>query len=355
MDIFPAVPGTILELGKKGTNKTRAWRFDVRKWVEEYPAGQVYVLHQQYGLSGPTPVSYTEMQDDGFIDWIIGSGDVSVVGKGLCELVMVDSNGERAKTATWVTNTTATICPDGDDPPLDVDPPDPVQGWVEDVLDAATDIYTIRSDSEAWAVGKRNGVDVPSTDDTYENNSKYYSQQAGGYATDAATAKTAAETAQGKAETAQGKAEDAQTAAETAQTAAETAQGKAEDAQTAAETAQGKAEDAQTAAETAQGKAEDAQDAAEDAQTAAEVAQAAAEAAVGAYNSMTATATQLSPDATPTASIDHTGAHPVLQLGIPKGKSGVYVGSSTPTDSDVNVWIDPSGGPNVSIANGEAF
>ena len=29
-------------------------------------------------------------------------------------------------------------------------------------------------DAEAWAVGKRNGVDVPSTDETYDNNAKYW-------------------------------------------------------------------------------------------------------------------------------------------------------------------------------------
>ena len=34
------------------------------------------------------------------------------------------------------------------------------------------------SNAEAWAVGKRGGVDVPSTDPTYHNNSKYYAQQA---------------------------------------------------------------------------------------------------------------------------------------------------------------------------------
>lgn len=33
-------------------------------------------------------------------------------------------------------------------------------------------------DAEAWAVGQRNGSDVPSTDPTYHNNAKYYSQQA---------------------------------------------------------------------------------------------------------------------------------------------------------------------------------
>ncbi len=32
--------------------------------------------------------------------------------------------------------------------------------------------------SEAWAVGTRNGTAVPSTDETYENNSKYYAEQA---------------------------------------------------------------------------------------------------------------------------------------------------------------------------------
>ena len=32
--------------------------------------------------------------------------------------------------------------------------------------------------AEAWAVGQRNGVDVPSTDPTYHNNAKYYAEQA---------------------------------------------------------------------------------------------------------------------------------------------------------------------------------
>lgn len=40
---------------------------------------------------------------------------------------------------------------------------------------------TSESNSEAWAVGQRGGTDVPSTDPTYENNSKYYSEQSGHY------------------------------------------------------------------------------------------------------------------------------------------------------------------------------
>jgi hypothetical protein len=58
--------------------------------------------------------------------------------------------------------------------------------------------------AEAWAVGQRGGVDVPETDPTWNNNSKYYAQQAAGSATAAGNAQTAAETAQGEAEAAAG-------------------------------------------------------------------------------------------------------------------------------------------------------
>ena len=48
-------------------------------------------------------------------------------------------------------------------------------------------------DSEAWAVGQREGVDVPDTDETYRNNSKYYSQQSANSAQSALTTKTECE------------------------------------------------------------------------------------------------------------------------------------------------------------------
>lgn len=44
----------------------------------------------------------------------------------------------------------------------------------EDAQSAAQDA----EDAEAWAVGKRNGVDVPTNDPAYQNNAKYYKEQA---------------------------------------------------------------------------------------------------------------------------------------------------------------------------------
>lgn len=54
---------------------------------------------------------------------------------------------------------------------------------------------TASSNSEAWAVGQRGGSDVPSTDETYHNNSKYYAGLADDRATDAEQAKQDAEDA----------------------------------------------------------------------------------------------------------------------------------------------------------------
>lgn len=169
-------------------------------------------------------------------------------------------------------------------------------------------------DAEAYAAGTRNGVPVTSGDVAYENNAKYYAEEAAGCVTAAGAAQDAAVVAQGKAEDAQAAAEAAQGEAEAAQAAAE---GFAEDAETQADNAAGSATAAagsataaagsataaagsaatagtrataaadsaeaagvaQTAAETAQEKAEYAQAVAEEAQGEAETAEAGAEVA----------------------------------------------------------------------------
>ena len=49
--------------------------------------------------------------------------------------------------------------------------------------DSETNAAASESNAEAWAVGERGGVPVEQTDDTYHNNSKYYSEQAAESAT----------------------------------------------------------------------------------------------------------------------------------------------------------------------------
>ena len=132
MEIICAASLAVLELGKRGTHRTRAIRFDVAEWQREYPDGTIFVLHKRPGEAYPTPVSYTET-GDGTMDWIISSGDVAVVGYGQCELVLMDKAGHRAKEITFSTHISESLCP------ADTEPPAAETGWIEQVMAAAMD------------------------------------------------------------------------------------------------------------------------------------------------------------------------------------------------------------------------
>lgn len=72
--------------------------------------------------------------------------------------------------------------------------------YSEQAAASAASIGDHAEDAEAWAVGTRDGSAVPSTDPAYHNNSKYYAQDAGDKATDAGTSATSASTNALKAE-----------------------------------------------------------------------------------------------------------------------------------------------------------
>ena len=65
---------------------------------------------------------------------------------------------------------------------------DDAEGFADDASGSAGNASQSAEDAEAWAVGKRGGVDVPDTDPTYENNSKYYAGQSRSAADDAMNA-----------------------------------------------------------------------------------------------------------------------------------------------------------------------
>lgn len=170
----------------------------------------------------------------------------------------------------------------------------------ENAAEAASEGIGYKEDSEAWAIGKRGGVDVGSSDVTYHNNSKYYAGQAAASSSAAnSEAAAAAQSARDAAASASGAAQSAANAtasknaaansADVAANAATAAQNHAISAASSATAASGSATaaansataaagsataagTAQTAAEAAQTAAETAQDAAEDAQEAAETA-----------------------------------------------------------------------------------
>ena len=90
------------------------------------------------------------------------------------------------------------------------------------------------TESEAWAVGKRDGVDVVTSDPVYHNNSKYYASVAEQHKSRAVTAETNAKASETSAAESLSNATAQATAAAAS---AETATDKANDAATSASNA----------------------------------------------------------------------------------------------------------------------
>jgi len=242
MRIVEAGACSFIPLGIRGENLATEVQFDISRWQQYYGEGTAQLIAQRQSDASPYPVTTT--QDGGTVSWVVTGADTAEAGVGSCELLYFV--GETlAKSMTWSTKVRDSL------DPADTDPPEPQQGWVEQVLaaaQAAEDAQTgaesaqeaaenaqqkaedaqdaaetaqtgaeaaqglaedAAEDAEAYAVGTRGGTAVPSGDPAYNNNAKYYSEQA--------------EDARDAAQTAQGLAEDAQEAAETAQAAAEAA------------------------------------------------------------------------------------------------------------------------------------
>lgn len=90
-------------------------------------------------------------------------------------------------------------------------------------VEAAVAKEEVLHEAEAWAVGQRDGVDVDEEDETYQNNSKYYAEEAEASQTAAASSERNAAASAVWAADSKDVVENAKTAAEAAQTAAEAA------------------------------------------------------------------------------------------------------------------------------------
>lgn len=97
-------------------------------------------------------------------------------GKGTAELVILDEeNDVKFASVNFAVYTEPAAVPDGSID-ADVQRAMEIAEEVQEIVDTAA--AEVKGEAEAWAVGQRDGQDVPSTDPTYENNAKYYAEQA---------------------------------------------------------------------------------------------------------------------------------------------------------------------------------
>jgi hypothetical protein len=173
MRTVAATPGTVIPIGRQGENEVVTVIFDTAAWPVELGAGSFQLVHKRVNDSTPYPCVIT-VDDDGNVNWLIKMADVHNVGFGCAQLsFIVDET--IAKSMIFTTSTLPSLGGGGD-------VPEPYQDWVDAVLEAGAHALIGASDSEAWAVGQRDGEDVPETDETWHNNSKYYSEVAAQHA-----------------------------------------------------------------------------------------------------------------------------------------------------------------------------
>jgi len=131
-----------------------------------------------YSPNGTAVIQGTKPDGRGFDYACTMSGNVvtanlteqmtAVAGQVRTQIVVTESTG-RTGTFVFILDVQRSALP------TDTDMSESDYQLIEQAIEAAQDAV---EDAEAWAVGQRGGQDVPSTDPTYENNSKYWAEVA---------------------------------------------------------------------------------------------------------------------------------------------------------------------------------
>ena len=120
-----------LLLGYQGESERTCVQFNMEAIAQEYPGGVVTLLVKRPGDTNPYPVLL--VQDGDIYSWYVGVADTSFDGDGECQLTY-QVGTVIVKTHKWPTHILESMTG------ATVDPPDPWESFVEDVLAAADEV-----------------------------------------------------------------------------------------------------------------------------------------------------------------------------------------------------------------------
>lgn len=164
-------PGDTINLGRQGENIAEQVQFDVAGWADLYGSGTYTLRLLRPGESIPYDVDVTVSGER--VLWNVSDTDTAIRGMGEAQLILTVGSIV-AKTQIYHTMITRSIAGDPT-------PPDPAQDWFDQVKGFSDAAEESASDAEAWAVGERGGQAVPQSDETYNNNAKYFASKANDY------------------------------------------------------------------------------------------------------------------------------------------------------------------------------
>lgn len=147
----------VLQVGYQGENEVTDVLFDISSWITEFGEGVAQLRVKRPGNSEEESYVLSLTITDGIAVWTVSETDTFNKGNGKVQLSYLVGNIVK-KAVIYPYKVGKSIV--GADNPVD-----PFDSWIER--------------SKAWAIGKTLGGDaVPETDETYQNNAKYYAEQA---------------------------------------------------------------------------------------------------------------------------------------------------------------------------------
>ena len=147
----------VLQVGYQGENEVTDVLFDISSWITEFGEGVAQLRVKRPGNSEDESYVLSLIITDGKAVWTVSETDTANKGNGKVQLSYMVGNIVK-KAVIYPYKVGKSIV--GADNPVD-----PFDSWIER--------------SKAWAIGETlDGGNVPETDETYQNNSKYYAEQA---------------------------------------------------------------------------------------------------------------------------------------------------------------------------------
>lgn len=147
----------VLQVGYQGENEVTDVLFDISSWITEFGDGVAQLRVKRPGNSEEESYVLSLTITDGIAVWTVSETDTFNKGNGKVQLSYMVGNIVK-KAVIYPYKVGKSIV--GADNPVD-----PFDSWIER--------------SKAWAIGETlDGDAVPETDETYQNNAKYYAEQA---------------------------------------------------------------------------------------------------------------------------------------------------------------------------------
>lgn len=160
----------VLQVGYQGENEVTDVLFNISSWITEFGEGVAKLRVKRPGNSEDESYVLSLIITDGKAVWTVSETDTTNKGNGKVQLSYMVGNIVK-KAVIYPYKVGKSIV--GADNPVD-----PFDSWIER--------------SKAWAIGETlDGDAVPETDETYQNNAKYYADAAAESKTKAAASEAA--------------------------------------------------------------------------------------------------------------------------------------------------------------------